>query len=111
MNASPESGQSSELEGLLQRALAPVDPPEGLDGRLERHLAGVAQAAADELADWELAAMRDPRNWVRPVVAVAAGSVAAGALVILGARSRRRPSTRKRVQDAAQGARDRLPLG
>ena len=32
--------------------------------------------AADELEAWELSAMRDPRNWVRPAAAVVAGSAA-----------------------------------
>ena len=49
--------------------------------------------AADELADWELSAMRDPRNWGRPVAAVVVGGAAAGALVLVRARQRhkRRP--------------------
>ena len=46
--------------------------------------------ALEELADWELEAMRDPRNWVRPVAAVAVGTAAGAALVVLGLRSRRR---------------------
>ena len=83
----------SDTERLLQYALAPVEPPHGLADRVERHLALVAGAAAEELADWELSAMRDPRNWVRPVAAVAVGSAAAGALVLVRARRHaRQPS-------------------
>ena len=46
----------------------------------------MTEAAADELADWEMSAMRDPRNWVRPVAAVVVGTVAGGALVVVRAR-------------------------
>ena len=42
--------------------------------------------AAAELADWELSAMRDPRNWARPAAAIVVGSVAAGGLVLVRAR-------------------------
>lgn len=76
----------SDTERLLRFALAPVEPPTGLGDRVEQHLALVAGAAAEELADWELSAMRDPRNWVRPVAAVAVGGAAAGALVVVRAR-------------------------
>ena len=75
-----------ETERLLSYALAPVEPPAGLSTRLEHHLALVAGAAADELADWELSAMRDPRNWVRPAAAVVVGSMAGGALVLVRVR-------------------------
>jgi hypothetical protein len=44
---------------------------------------------ADELSDAEVAALRDPRNWVRPVAAVAAGGLAGTALVLLELRRRR----------------------
>jgi hypothetical protein len=57
----------------------------------------VTEAAATELSEWtdeltdsELAALRDPRNWVRPVAAVAAGGIAGTALVLLELRRRRR---------------------
>ena len=65
-----------DVEGLLNDALRPMEPPERLSGRLEDTLSAVTQAAAEELSDWaeelsdsELSALRDPRNWVRPVVA------------------------------------------
>jgi hypothetical protein len=71
-------------------ALAPVEPPERLSDRLERGLAELTEAAADELADWELSAMRDPRNWVRPAAAAVVGTVAGGALVLVRARQQQR---------------------
>ena len=86
------------LESLLRDALRPVEPPEDLTSRLETTLSSIAQQAAAELSSWadelseaELDALRDPRNWVRPVAAVAVGSVAAGALVVVGMRRKRRP--------------------
>ena len=54
------------VERLLRSALVPVDPPEALSDRLERGLSELTEVAAAELADWELSAMRDPRNWARP---------------------------------------------
>ena len=36
----------------------------------------ITEMAADELEAWELSAMRDPRNWVRPAAAVVVGSAA-----------------------------------
>ena len=59
-----------DMEALLRSALTPVDPPEALSDRLERHLTELTDLAAEELADWELSTMRDPRNWVRPAAAV-----------------------------------------
>ncbi|HEX4467214.1 MAG TPA: hypothetical protein VH025_08495, partial [Solirubrobacteraceae bacterium] len=61
------------FEGLLREALAPVEPPEALVQRLEGTLTTITELAADELESWELSSMRDPRNWVRPAVAVVAG--------------------------------------
>jgi hypothetical protein len=78
------------IERLLKRAFAPVDPPPHLYAAFEDKLEQVSINAAEELSDWELAAMRDPRNWVKPAVAVVAGGTAAGALLVLGLRSRRR---------------------
>jgi hypothetical protein len=93
---SEQVGASSwDVEQLLADALRPIEPPERLSGRLEDTFAAVTQAAAEELSDWaeelsesELRALRDPRNWVRPVVAVGAGSVATGALVLMELRRR-----------------------
>jgi hypothetical protein len=78
------------FEDLLREALAPVDPPPDLAARLETTLTSLTQAAADELESWEISAMRDPRNWVRPVVAGAVGVSAGTALVLLRVRSTHR---------------------
>lgn len=89
------SGSTWDVENLLSDALRPIEPPERLSGRLEDTLSAVTQAAAEELSVWaeqlsesELRALRDPRNWVRPVFAVGAGGAAAGALVVLELRRR-----------------------
>ena len=78
----------SEVERLLRTALVPIEPPGALGDRVERRLTELTGAAADELADWELGAMRDPRNWARPVTAAVVGGAAAGALVLVRARQR-----------------------
>jgi hypothetical protein len=77
-----------DFEGLLRQALAPVEPPEDLSQRLESALTSLTELAAGELEAWELSAMRDPRNWVRPAAAVVVGSTAGVALVLLRARRR-----------------------
>jgi hypothetical protein len=77
---------AERVERLLRMALTPVEPPEALSDRLERGLSELTEAAAEELADWELSAMRDPRNWVRPAAAVVVGGLAAGGLVLVRAR-------------------------
>jgi hypothetical protein len=82
------------FEGLLREALAPVEPPEDLVLRLEDTLTTITALAADELEAWELSAMRDPRNWVRPAAAIVAGSAAGTALVLLRARRRSQASSR-----------------
>jgi len=86
-----------DFEALLRRALAPVEPPADLADRLESTLQGITDLAVDELESWELGAMRDPRNWVRPVAAIVIGGSAAAGLVVLRARhrsaaQRRRPT-------------------
>jgi hypothetical protein len=81
---------------LLESAFTPVDPPAGLVDELEAKLAGVSAAAIEtleELADWEVEAIRDPRNWVRPAVALTAGTAAGAALVVLQLRRSRRRRT------------------
>ena len=94
-----------DVEQLLTDALRPIEPPEQLSGRVEDTLAAITQAAAEELSDWaeelsdsELRALRDPRNWVRPVVAVGAGGVATGALVVLEIRRRGRQQAGGRLR-------------
>ena len=102
-------GDTVDFEALLRRALTPVEPPEELADRLESTLVELTEAAADELEAWELSAMRDPRNWVRPVAAVAVGTAAGTALVILRARRNKHQGVRglaeRTVRDAAGEAR------
>jgi hypothetical protein len=74
----------------LRTALVPIEPPERLSDRLERGLSELTEAAADELADWELSAMSDPRNWGRPAAAIVVGSVAAGGLVLVRTRQQQK---------------------
>jgi hypothetical protein len=81
---------SDRIEQLLRTALVPVEPPEALSDRLERGLNELTQAAATELADWEITAMRDPRNWARPAAAIVVGSMAAGGLVLVRARQQQK---------------------
>lgn len=83
-----------DFENLLKRALTPVEPPADLGVRLESTLAELTELAADELESWELSAMRDPRNWIRPVAAVAVGSTAGAALVLLRVRQQHRRAQR-----------------
>ena len=75
-----------DVEGLLRRALAPVEPPLELSARLEDTLTNLSELAAEELDALELSAMRDPRNWVRPVAAGVIGSAAGAGLVVLRVR-------------------------
>jgi hypothetical protein len=77
-----------DIEQLLRSALAPVEPSATLSERLDVRLTELTNVAFDELADWELAAMRDPRNWVRPAAAVVIGGTAAAALVLVRAQRR-----------------------
>jgi len=94
------------LEMLLREALAPVEPPADLIERVESTLESITALAAEELEAWELAAMRDPRNWVRPAAAIVAGSAAGGALIILQARRRAQhsPDSLALARDAAEHA-------
>jgi hypothetical protein len=105
------TGSTWDVERLLGDALRPIEPPERLSGRLEDTLSAVTQAAAEELSDWaeelsesELRALRDPRNWVRPVVAVATGGVATGALLLLEMRRRGRRQAQSRLRSVAARA-------
>ena len=85
---------AADIEVLLRQAFAPVDPPETLATRLESTLQELTELAAEELESWELSSMRDPRNWVRPVVAVAVGTAAGAGLVVLRVRSQHRKQKR-----------------
>ena len=100
-----------DFEALLRAALTPVDPPDDLALRLEDTLASIAELAADELDAWELGAMRDPRNWVRPAAAVGAGTGAGLALVLLRTKQRskqRRKSSRNLVELAERTFEDAM---
>jgi hypothetical protein len=89
----------ADIEMMLKRALAPVEPPKELEARLELTLGSLVDMAAEELDAWELTAMRDPRNWVRPVAAAAIGSGAAVGLVLV--RTQRRRHKRRKESDSA----------
>ena len=106
IDPSREGGLPTDVEYLLRSALRPIEPPESLSGRMEETLSAVTEAAAEELSAWaeelsesELAALRDPRNWLRPAVAVAAGSVAGGALLLLELRRRGKRTGLRGVAD------------
>lgn len=92
-----ERPEPIDLEGLLADALRPIEPPDRFSTRVESTLSRVTEAAATELSWWadevsdsELQALRDPRNWLRPIAAAAAGGVAGTALVLIEVRRRRR---------------------
>ena len=95
---------ATNFEGLLREALAPVEPPAELAERLEGALQSITEMAADELEAWELSAMRDPRNWVRPAAALVAGGAAATALVVLRARHRAAASPPRSVAGVRKAA-------
>jgi hypothetical protein len=95
---------AADVERLLRRALSPVEPPEDLSARLRSTLQSISDMAAEELEGWELAAMRDPRNWARPAIAVIGGAAAGAGLLLLGLRQRRR--SRKLLEFAERTAAD-----
>jgi hypothetical protein len=110
-----------DVESLLRSALRPIEPPEKLSGRVEETLSAVTEAAAEELSAWaeelsesELRSLRDPRNWVRPAAAIAAGGLAAGGLVLVEFRRRgtKRPNRfsglADQVSDIADQVRDQV---
>jgi hypothetical protein len=105
----------TDVERLLRSALVPIDPSEAMSDRLERRLSDLTDAAATELAEWDPAAMKDPRNWARPAAALVVGGVAGGALVLVRARQqqRKREATGLRalersVREVADDVRKRL---
>jgi hypothetical protein len=99
------SETAPNFEGLLHRALSPVEPPEDLVRRLEGALTSLTEIAVEELEAWELSAMRDPRNWARPAAAVVVGGSAGVALVLLRTRHRTRAQTS--TLGSARGAAER----
>jgi len=106
---------ATDFEALLREALAPVEPPADLSLRLEVTLVSLTELAQEELDTWELSAMRDPRNWVRPAAAAVIGVSAGTALVVLRVRARHRVRKQRShnavelvertFQDAAEEAR------
>ncbi|HEY2160205.1 MAG TPA: hypothetical protein VGH24_02780 [Solirubrobacteraceae bacterium] len=103
------SAGAAEFESLLRQALVPIEPPADLVQRLEQTLVSLTEAAQDELEAWELSAMRDPRNWVRPAAAAVVGVSAGTALVALRVRGRhrsRRQQSRNLFELAARTLRD-----
>lgn len=109
------SSGAADFEALLRQALTPVEPPAHLVDRVELTLVSLTELAQDELDAWELRAMRDPRNWVRPAAAAVVGVSAGTALVVLRVRSRHRVRKQRSnnpiellertFQDAAEEAR------
>ncbi len=116
MTTTDGSGESTwDVEALLGDVLRPIEPPERLSGRIEDTFAAITQTAAEELSAWaevlsesELRALRDPRNWVRPVVAVSAGGIATGALVVLELRRRSKQKSESGLRALSSGVRSRL---
>jgi hypothetical protein len=115
------SAGATDFEALLREALIPVDPPADLAQRLELTLVNLTELAQEELELWELSAMRDPRNWARPVAAAVVGATAGTALVALRVRSRHRSRKQqstslldlaeRTLRDVAEEARRIMPRG
>jgi hypothetical protein len=113
------SSGATDFEALLREALTPVDPPADMAQRMELTLVNLTELAQDELESWELSAMRDPRNWVRPATAVVVSTNAGTALVLLRVRSRHRARKQqssglldlaeRTLKDVAEEARRVLP--
>ncbi len=89
------SSGAADFEALLRQALTPVEPPADLVDRLEVTLVSLTELAQGKLDAWELSAMRDPRNWVRPAAAAVVGVSAGTALVVLRVRARHRARTQR----------------
>src|SRR3954453_2154146 len=101
MSEAGRAGTGPDLEALLRRALAPVEPPADLAERLEGRLTEITELAAGELVALVLGARRDPRNGGRRGAGVVVGGAAGAGLVVLRARRRaaqaRRPGTGARL--------------
>ena len=108
-----------DVESLLRQALVPIEPPPDLAQRMETRLVTLHGAAQEELETWEMAAMRDPRNWARPAGAAVVAATAGTALVALRVRSqhnsRKKQSANlldlagRTLQDIAEETRRVLP--
>jgi hypothetical protein len=104
------------IENLLADVFQPVEPPQRFSERLQLAVSSISDAAtsdltgwADELTESELDSLRDPRNWVRPVVAVTAGGIATGAMVLFEVR-RRGKRRRSRFEETVAQLRSRTGL-
>jgi hypothetical protein len=110
---------AADFEALVREALSPVEPPADLVQRLTLTLVNLTELAQEELESWELSAMRDPRNWVRPAAAAVVGTTAGTALVLLRVRARHRARkagsgslrelAERTIQDIAEETRRVLP--
>ena len=69
-------------------------------------LVSLTELAQDELEAWELSAMRDPRNWVRPAAAAVVGASAGTALVVLRVRARHRVRKQRSTSAGRAGRAD-----
>jgi hypothetical protein len=105
-----------QIESLLADVFQPVEPPERFSDRLRDTFSAIRDAAAEDLTGWadeltesELDSLKDPRNWVRPVVAVAAGGAATGVLVLVEFRRRGR-RRRSKFESLVNSARSRTGL-
>ena len=106
------SDRAADFESLLRQALAPIEPPADLEARLEDSLTSLVETAVEELEGWEMASIRDPRNWPhigRPVAAGVVGGAAAIGLVLVRTqrkRHRRRASSDNVLQLVERTVRD-----
>jgi len=103
------STSTPDFETLLRQALRPIEPPAQLAAKLESTLSELTELAQDELDAWEMSAMRDPRNWARPVAAALVGGAAGSALVALRIRQthrKRRAASNDMVDLAERTLRD-----
>ena len=86
------SDRAADFETLLRQALQPIEPPAELEERVEERLAGLVEAAADELDSWELSSLSDPRNWPHipraAAVATVGGAAAVGLVLVRTQRKR-----------------------
>ena len=96
----------SEVERLLHYALAPVEPPGTLTARLEKRLTDLTEAAVGELAEFDEAAMRDPRRWARLVAAGVVAGGAGGALILVRARQKHRRQEATGLRAIQKGMRE-----
>ena len=92
-----------DIETMLRQALAPVEPPEELQVRLESTLGSLIEHGRRRARDVGALDARRPKNWARlgrPALAAVVGSGAAVGLVVLRTRRQRH---RRRAQSANVG--------